>query len=112
MLFRSGELLCLDVPDDGLRGAQHEGEGLLVDQQRLDGLQMQLHLWEGEQNIKQGVTVGLASQPSAPPRAWAGPVRGEQLGLEESGVEGARLTELRGAPPNTLTSQHRVSNRG
>lgn len=39
-----GQLLCLDLPDHWLRGVENEDQGLLVEKQRLDGLQMQLHL--------------------------------------------------------------------
>lgn len=39
-----GQVLCLDLPDQRLGGAEHEDQGLLVAQQRLDGLQMQLNL--------------------------------------------------------------------
>ena len=39
-----GQVLCPDLPDQWLGGAEHEDQGLLVAQQRLDGLQMQLNL--------------------------------------------------------------------
>lgn len=39
-----GQVLCLDLPDQWLGGVKHEDQGLLVAQQRLDGLQMQLNL--------------------------------------------------------------------
>lgn len=38
------QVLCLDLPDQRLGGVEHEDQGLLVAQQRLDGLQMQLDL--------------------------------------------------------------------
>lgn len=44
MLNAWGEVLRLDLPDEWLGGVEHEDQGLLVAQQRLDGLQMQLHL--------------------------------------------------------------------
>lgn len=44
MLNAWGEVLRLDLPDERLGGAEHEDQRLLVAQQRLDGLQMQLHL--------------------------------------------------------------------
>lgn len=39
-----GQVLCLELPDQWLRGVEHEDQWLLVAQQRLDGLQMQLNL--------------------------------------------------------------------
>lgn len=44
MLNAWGEVLRLDLPDERLGGVEHEDQRLLVAQQRLDGLQMQLHL--------------------------------------------------------------------
>lgn len=44
MLNAWGEVLRLDLPDEWLGGVEHEDQRLLVAQQRLDGLQMQLHL--------------------------------------------------------------------
>lgn len=48
-----GKLLGLDLPYQWLRGVEHEGQGLLVEQKRLDGLQMQLHLVK--RTYKQGI---------------------------------------------------------
>lgn len=42
-----GQVLCLDLPDQWLGGVEHEDQGLLVAQQRLDGLQMQLNFCLG-----------------------------------------------------------------
>lgn len=40
MLDAQSQVLCFDIPDQWLEGAEHEDQGLLVVQHRLDGLQM------------------------------------------------------------------------
>lgn len=44
MLDAQSQVLCFDIPDQWLGGAEHEDQGLLVVQHRLDGLQMQVNL--------------------------------------------------------------------
>lgn len=61
MFDAQGQVLCLDLPDQWLGGVKHEDQGLLVAQQRLDGLQMQLNLVRQKSHIKDstGITVSL-----------------------------------------------------
>lgn len=44
MLNARGQVLCLDLPHQWLRGVEHKDKWLLVVQQHLDGLQVQLNL--------------------------------------------------------------------
>lgn len=44
MLNAGGQVLCLDLPHQLLRGVEHKDKWLLVAQEGLDGLQVQLHL--------------------------------------------------------------------
>lgn len=54
MLNARGQVLCLDLPHQWLRGVEHKDKWLLVVQEGLDGLQVQLHLVKGGE--RRGIT--------------------------------------------------------
>lgn len=67
MFNAQGQVLRLDLPDQRLGGVEHEGQWLVVAQQRLNGLQMQLDLkrqlknteWRHKQERQSGLKVLL-----------------------------------------------------
>ena len=59
-----GKVLCLDLPDQWLGGVEHEGQWLLVAQQRLDGFQMQLNLEQQWKKKKKRIWVIKEQQTS------------------------------------------------